>query len=185
MGLANKITIIRILLVPFLMASLFYYRPELDFLRFIALGIFVICAFTDAIDGYVARRFYQKTELGKIIDPLADKLLIVTAYLCLSVLQDIPAASRIPPWLTMIVLSRDAIILLGSAIIFVILKEIDIKPSLAGKITTFFQMATVVAALLQTGFVHIFWYISAFFTIISCLDYVWIGSRVLNEPHRT
>lgn len=183
MGLANKITIIRILLVPFLMASLFYYKPELDFLRFIALGIFFICALTDAIDGYVARRFYQKTELGRIMDPLADKLLIVTAFLCLSVLRDIPAASKIPPWLTIIVLSRDSIILLGSAIIFIMLKNIDIKPSLLGKITTFFQMSTVAAALLQFSFISIFWYITAFFTVLSCFNYIWLGSKVLNEPH--
>jgi len=183
MGIANKITIIRILLVPFLMASLFYYKPELDFLRFIALGIFFMCALSDAIDGYVARRFYQKTELGRILDPLADKLLILTAFLCLSVLKDIPLASKIPSWLTIIVLSRDGIILLGSAIIFIMLKNIDIKPSMLGKITTFFQMATVVAALLQFNFVGVFWYITAFFTVLSCSNYIWLGSKVLNEPH--
>jgi cardiolipin synthase (CMP-forming) len=183
MGLENKITIIRILLVPFLMASLFYYKPEYDFLRFIALGIFFVCALTDAIDGYVARKFYQKTELGKILDPLADKLLILTAFLCLSVLKEIPAASKIPPWLTIIVLSRDAIILLGSVIIFVILKNIEIKPSHFGKATTFFQMATVVMSLLQFGFIVFFWYATAFLTVLSCLHYVWRGSKVLNEPH--
>ena len=61
MGLANKITIARILLVPFLLTSLFYYKAEYDFLRFVALGIFFVCVLTDAIDGYVARRFFQKT----------------------------------------------------------------------------------------------------------------------------
>jgi CDP-diacylglycerol--glycerol-3-phosphate 3-phosphatidyltransferase len=183
MGLANKITIVRILLVPFLLASLFYYKPEHDVLRFIALGIFFVCALTDAIDGYIARKFYQKTELGKMLDPLADKLLILTAFLCLSVLQDIPDASKIPPWLTIIVLSRDSIILLGSAIIFMMLKNIDIKPSGIGKVTTFFQMSTVVLSLLQCGFISFFWYATAFFTILSCLHYVWLGSKVLNEPH--
>jgi cardiolipin synthase (CMP-forming) len=183
MGLANKITIIRILLVPFLLASLFYYKPEHDFLRFIALGIFFVCALTDAIDGYVARRFYQKTELGRILDPLADKLLILTAFLCLSVLKEIPLASKIPPWLTIIVLSRDAIILLGSVIIFVILKNIDIKPSYVGKVTTFFQMSTVVLSLLQSSLITLLWYITAFFTLLSCFHYIWLGSKVLNEPH--
>ena len=183
MGLANKITIVRILLVPFLLASLFYYRPEHDFLRFIALGIFFICALTDAVDGYVARRFYQKTELGRILDPLADKLLILTAFLCLSVLREIPLASKIPSWLTIIVWSRDAIILLGSAIIFIILKNIDIKPSPIGKVTTFFQMSTVVASLLQFNFIVFIWYATALLTTLSCFHYVWLGSKVLNEPH--
>jgi cardiolipin synthase (CMP-forming) len=183
MGLANKITIIRILLVPFLLAAFFYYRPEYDYLRFVALAIFFICAFTDAIDGYIARRFYQKTQLGKILDPLADKLLILTAFLCLSVLGDIPAASKIPAWLTIIVISRDVIILLGAAIMFVVLKDIDIKPSLAGKITTFFQMATVVASLLQFAYISLLWYITAFFTALSCFSYVWLGSKVFNDSH--
>jgi cardiolipin synthase (CMP-forming) len=183
MGLANKITIIRILLVPFLLASLFYYRPEYDFLRFIALAIFFLCAITDAIDGYIARRFYQKTELGRTLDPIADKLLILTAFLCLSVLREIPLASKIPPWLTIIVLSRDAIILIGSAIIFIILKNINIQPSRLGKITTFFQMATVVASLLQFHYISWLWYITALATVLSCLGYVWIGSRVFNDTH--
>ena len=181
MGLANKITIARILLVPFLLTSLFYYKAEYDFLRFVALGIFFVCVLTDAVDGYVARRFSQKTELGKILDPLADKLLIVTAFLCLSMLGHIPVASKIPPWLTIIVLSRDTIILLGSVIILIMFKNIDIKPSLAGKVTTFFQMATIIVSLLQSPYRVIFWWVTALLTITSCLNYVWRGSKVLNE----
>lgn len=183
MGLANKITIVRILLVPFLLTTLFYYRAEYDFLRFIALGIFLACALTDAVDGYVARKFYQKSELGRILDPLADKLLILTAFLCLSTLKQIPDASKIPAWLTIIVISRDGIILMGSAIIFIILKNIDIQPSLIGKVTTFSQMATVAASLLQGPYLRAFWWTSAVLTTASCLGYIWRGSKILNEPH--
>ncbi len=183
MGLANKITIARILLVPFFLTTLFYYKAEYDFLRFIALGIFLACALTDAVDGYVARKFYQKTELGRILDPLADKLLILTAFLSLSMLRHIPDASGIPPWLTIIVISRDAIIIMGSLIIFIMLKHIDIKPLLISKATTFSQMATVIASLLQFSYIKIFWWLTAALTISSCLGYIWRGSRILNEPH--
>ena len=183
MGLANKITIVRILLVPFLLISLFYYKQEYEFLRFVALGIFFVCGLTDAIDGYVARKFYQKTQLGRILDPLADKLLILTAYLSLSMLKNIPVASRIPAWLTITVISRDVIILLGSTIIFMIIKDIEIKPSLLGKATTFLQMLTVVLMLLQFQYMQIFWWLTALFTILSCLGYVWRGNKVLNESH--
>jgi CDP-diacylglycerol--glycerol-3-phosphate 3-phosphatidyltransferase len=183
MGLANKITIIRILLVPFLLISLFYYKAEYDFLRFIALGIFFICGITDAIDGYVARKFYQKTKLGSILDPLADKLLILTAFLSLSVLKNIPAASKIPPWLTIAVISRDVIIIIGAAVIFVMIKDIEIRPSLLGKATTLFQMLTIVAALFQFEFVKVLWWSTAFFTILSGLGYIWRGTKVLNESH--
>ncbi len=183
MGLANKITIARILLVPILLTCLLYYRAEYDFLRFVALGLFFICGLTDAVDGYIARRFYQKTKLGRILDPLADKLLILTAYMSLSTLENIPVASKIPPWLTIMVISRDAIILMGAAVIFVMIKDIEIKPSLLGKATTFIQMLAVVAALLQIGFTNMLWWLTAFFTISSGLGYVWRGTKVLSESH--
>lgn len=183
MGLANKITIVRILLVPVLLICLLYYKPEYDFLRFAALSIFFISGITDAIDGYIARRFYQKTKLGRILDPLADKLLILTTFISLSTIKNIPALSRIPPWLTIIVISRDTIILLGSAIMFIMIKDIKIKPSFLGKATTFLQMSTILLALAGFGFVKIFWGITAVFTVSSGMGYLWYGSRVLNESH--
>jgi cardiolipin synthase len=183
MGLANKITIVRILLVPIFSICLFYYNEEYEILRFVALGLFFICGLTDAIDGYVARRFYQKTKLGRILDPLADKLLILIAYISLSTLENIPSASRIPPWLTIIVISRDAIIVMGSAIIFMLNKDIEIRPSVLGKITTFFQMLTVIAALIHLYMAHILWWLTAFFTVSSGLGYVWRGTKMLNETH--
>ncbi|NQT91009.1 MAG: CDP-alcohol phosphatidyltransferase family protein [Candidatus Omnitrophica bacterium] len=181
MGLANKITIARILLVPALLLCLLYYSAEYDFLRFIALAIFLVCGVADAIDGYVARRFYQKTELGTMLDPIADKLLILTAFISLSIMKNIPAASRIPPWLTTLVISRDGIIILGTVLIFLMVKKIDIKPSIPGKITTFFQMVTVLLSLLQIDLIYLFWWITAITTIISGAGYVWYGTRILNE----
>jgi len=183
MGLANKITIIRILLVPFLLTCLFYYDSAHDFLRFFALAIFFVCGLTDAIDGYIARRYYQKTKLGSILDPLADKLLILTAFLSLSVLNNIPQPSRIPAWLTIIVISRDFIILLGTMLIFMIHKDIEIKPSFFGKTTTFFQMIAILGSLLQIRPVEILWWLTAFFTIVSGLGYTWRGTKLLNESH--
>ncbi|MFC1808087.1 CDP-diacylglycerol--glycerol-3-phosphate 3-phosphatidyltransferase [Candidatus Omnitrophota bacterium] len=182
MGLANKITIVRILLVPFLLASLIYYSSANDYLRYIALAIFLACGLTDAIDGYIARKFYQKTKLGKMLDPLADKILILTAFLSLSILENIPAASRIPPWLTVIVFSRDIIILLGSLLIFIMSKELNVKPSILGKLTTVLQMAAVVAALLGLDSRVLIWHVTAFLTIASGLGYVWYGTKELNEP---
>jgi CDP-diacylglycerol--glycerol-3-phosphate 3-phosphatidyltransferase len=183
LALANKITIVRILFIPFFLACLLYYKPGYDFLRLIALGLFIACALTDVIDGYVARKFYQKTKLGRILDPLADKLLLLTAFLSLSTLSNLPAAVKIPAWLTIIVISRDAIILMGSAIIFVMIKDIEIKPSVLGKMTTFLQMLTVALSLLGSRFVNISWYLAAIFTISSGLGYIWYGTRVLNESH--
>jgi len=183
MGLANKITIVRILLVPFLVSCFFYYTPEYDFLRFVALGIFIVCGLTDAIDGYIARKFYQKTKLGRFLDPLADKLLLLAAFVSLSVIKSIPLASKVPAWITIIVISRDVLILLGSVIIFMMNQDIEIKPSLVGKMTTFIQMFLIIASLLQIPYIKFLWYLTASFTIISGLGYVWRGSKVLNESH--
>lgn len=183
MGLANKITIIRIMLVPFLAACFIYYDQSLDILRYAALGIFIVCGITDAVDGYVARSFYQKTKLGKMLDPLADKILIITSYIALSVMGNIPLASRIPPWLSIIVISRDALLLLGAGVIFVMTKDIEIRPSFLGKATTFFQMATVVLALLQTAWISPILWITAALTVSSGFAYVWRGTRTLSDIH--
>jgi len=183
MGLANKITIVRILLVPFLISCFFYYTPEHDYLRFVALGIFLVCGLTDAIDGYIARRYYQKTKLGRVLDPLADKLLLLAAFLSLSVMKSIPFASRVPAWLTILVISRDVLIFMGSVIIFMMNKDIEIRPSFIGKATTFVQMFLIIVSLLQVPSIRYAWYLTASFTVASGLGYLWHASKVLNETH--
>lgn len=181
MGLANKITIVRILLVPFLLICFFYYTPETAYLRYIALSIFVICSLTDGIDGYIAKKYYQRTKLGAILDPIADKILVLTAFISLSAIGNIPAASKIPVWLTIIVISRDFVILLGSLVIFIIIKDLRIQPSRLGKITTFFHITTVIAALLRITPGLYLWIATAFFTTASGIGYIWFGMKALNN----
>ena len=183
MGLANKVTIARILLAPFFLACFLYYSPEKDFLRYIALAIFCVSALTDAIDGYIARRFYEKTRLGRIIDPLADKFLILAAYTSLSTIGNIPLTLRIPVWLTIVVLSRDLFIIVGASIIFVLTKKMDFKPLLIGKITTSFQMLAVILVLLQLGVGNLLWWTTALFTILSGVGYLLRESKDLNGSY--
>src|SRR3989338_3083981 len=114
MNLANKISIVRILLIPFFMAAIIYYSPDKDFLRFVALGIYILGVISDALDGYIARTKSQKTVLGSYIDPIADKLLLVSAFICLSIQNSFPKDYSLPPWVVLTVVSRDAIIVLGS-----------------------------------------------------------------------
>src|SRR5947208_17055175 len=99
MTTANKITIVRVLLVPFFIAQVLYYAETgRDAHRVLALLTFAVAALSDAIDGYIARRFNQRSELGAILDPLADKLLLVSAIVLLS-RHDKPELERIPFWL--------------------------------------------------------------------------------------
>jgi cardiolipin synthase (CMP-forming) len=181
MSLANKITIVRILLIPFFVTCFIYYTPERDFLRFIAFTIFAISVLTDAIDGYVARKYYQKTKLGTVIDPIADKLLILSAFLSLSITPALPQQFRIPPWVLVVVISRDILIVLGFLIINMLKGEIEIKPSILGKMTTAFQMITIIAALLHFKYSYVVWTAAVAFTVLSGFGYLMRANRILNE----
>src|SRR6266850_597789 len=117
MTTANKITIMRILLVPFFIAQVLYYVGSGNELyRLLAILSFAIAAISDGVDGYIARRYNQRSELGAILDPLADKLLLVSGIVLLS-LNNAPYLPRLPLWLVVTVVSRDVIILIGLLVI--------------------------------------------------------------------
>ncbi|MGB2705345.1 MAG: CDP-alcohol phosphatidyltransferase family protein [Candidatus Omnitrophota bacterium] len=175
MNIANKITIVRILLIPFFIAFPLYGNWEA------ALVIFIIAAVSDGIDGYIARTTKQRTELGKILDPIADKFLILSAFICLSVVKGVPPELKLPPYVPIAIISRDAIIILGALLIFLIKGNLEIKPTPAGKITTFFQMLTVIAVLAKFAFSPILWNVTVALTILSGAQYVVKGNRILNE----
>lgn len=181
MNLANRITILRILLIPFFIASLLYYSEAKPYLRLVALAIFAIAAFTDAIDGGIARSRSQITELGTILDPIADKLLISSAFISLSIIESIPNELRIPAGVVLAVITRDIIIVLGALIIYFLKGNIAIKPSWLGKITTFFQMLAILMILAVFKYNKFFIYPAVLFTIASGIDYIWRGSKQLNE----
>lgn len=180
MNLANKLSIVRILLVPFFIASLVYYSPRQDILRFIALGIFTIAVLTDAVDGYIARIKNIKTELGTFLDPIADKLLLLSAFICLSIVGNMPKGLKLPAWVPIVVVSRDAIIVFGSLLIYIIAGSIKVMPSRFGKLTTFFQMLTIISLLLQFEFSFILWNIAVIFTVLSGIGYIIRGSKLFN-----
>lgn len=175
MNLANKITIFRILLVPFFIALVLYARWEM------ALIVFVTAALSDALDGYIARTLKQKTELGKILDPIADKILILSAFICLSVVEQVPPGIKLPVYVSLVVFSREAIIILGALLIYIIKGKLEIKPILTSKITTVLQMITVIGVLLKLPASPILWNIAVAFTVYSGAEYIIKGSRILNE----
>ncbi len=181
MNLANKISIGRILLIPFFIGSIVYYKNEGSLTSYLPFIIFSIAVISDGLDGFIARKFNQKTEFGTIIDPVADKLLLITAFIALSLSSNIPPHLRLPPWLPIIVISRDIIIVLGSVIIHFIRGTVQIIPTALGKITTFFQMATILAVLIKFPYSFIIWQAAGAFTVISGINYIIRGSRLLGE----
>ena len=179
MNIANKVSIFRILSIPFFVACIIYYSPERDYLRFLGLIIFCLAMLSDAVDGLIARLGKQITKAGAIIDPLADKMLLISSFICMSFRSDLPKGIHIPLWFLFVALSRDLIILLGAALILIIRQDINIKPSILGKLTTFFQMMTVISVILQFYFSYVIWWVAAALTLLSGADYIRKGFKVL------
>ncbi len=177
MNFANKISTFRILTVPFFIASLIYYSAQRPHLRWLALGIFLLGVVSDAVDGYIARKAKQQSKAGLVLDPLGDKLLLMGAFIFLSPLSKLELT--FPTWVTLTVISRDAIILIGAMVIFIVKQDINIHPTRWGKLTTIFQMLSVIVLLLQSPLARPLWCIAAFFTVFSGLDYVRRGFQIL------
>jgi cardiolipin synthase len=180
MRFANKISGLRILIIPFFISTLLYYQPQKDYLRFFALGIFLLAISTDAIDGYIARIKNEKTTIGTILDPLADKLLLASGYICTYTVGNFPEGIKLPLWMVVVVVSRDFLIFLGIAIIYLTKGKLRIFPSVWGKLTTSFQMITIVSLLLQLRITGILSYIMVVFTCVSGLSYLKRGINSLN-----
>jgi cardiolipin synthase len=180
MNLANRLSVFRILLVPVFIVLLVYYNPGQDALRFLALAVFSLAVLTDAADGYIARIKNIKTTLGTFLDPIADKLLLVSAFICLAVIHNMPKGISLPVWVPIVVISRDIIILFGSLLIYIITGSLDVRPSWLGKVTTFFQMFTIISILLQFKFSFILWNSAVIFTVLSGMGYILKGSKLLN-----
>lgn len=177
MNIPNFLSLLRIILVPVFV--IFLIQSEYDK----ALITFMVAGLTDALDGTLARLLKCQTTLGAYLDPIADKLLLVTSFVTLAVLGIIPG------WLAVMVISRDFIILLGIAILTLMSVTYEIKPAIVGKITTALQIATIFFALLYKAVTHNFGYewiiglcwVTALFTVISGLVYIIRGIRILNK----
>ena len=183
---ANLLTILRLVLIPVFVTAIFYNR----FL--IALAVFFIAALTDGLDGLVARAFNQKTPLGEILDPMADKLLLVTSFIVLT----LPGYTILPPlpfWLTITVISRDLFIVLGALVINMTTGLNRFPPSIPGKLNTLVQVVTVVTCLtanvlhnqldwqILRNILNPIYFLTLAMAIISGLHYIHHVNRSLNR----
>ncbi|WP_022852949.1 CDP-alcohol phosphatidyltransferase family protein [Thermodesulfatator atlanticus] len=168
----NFITLLRLFLVPVILASLWAH----DYQR--ALLFFVIAGLSDALDGFLARRLNQKTLVGAILDPIADKTLIDSIYLAGAHLKILPA------WLAGIVVGRDVFILTGFLILTLYTKKLEVRPTYLSKGTTVAQVSTIVITLAGFSFQEIFFYFTGILTILSGVHYLWIGVRFFHKNKR-
>jgi len=179
MSLANKISILRILLVPGIVASLVYYHPDRDGLRFLALGLFVVGMVSDALDGFIARTQGQQSQLGTLLDPIADKLLILATLISCSVIRGLPVWMRVPAWFNLLVISRDVLLVTGSIVIFAMQGRWHVTPSRLGKWATFAQMLVIPTVLLGLPAKVPLLMAAAILTVVSAVSYIRLGIRVL------
>jgi len=175
MSLADKLSILRIILIP-IFVSLLIYSKTYHYLKYFAIAAFILAVLSDFLDGLAARIKKEKSEIGQVIDPLADKLFLLTSCVVLYLLK-----FPIPLVFVLIVVSRDFIILLGITILHFMKIEVPIVPTLWGKLTTFSQMLTILCILFDCSFSLWMVHIAIFFTLISGLGYVHRGILALNQ----
>jgi CDP-diacylglycerol--glycerol-3-phosphate 3-phosphatidyltransferase/cardiolipin synthase len=173
----NRISIFRILLVPCFVATLVYYHPDRPQLRMVSLALFVIGILSDALDGFIARSTNQQSPLGSILDPLADKLLILSALISLSSIHGLPDDMRIPAWFNLIVISRDAVVVIGTTLLMMFLGTFPVRPTWLGKCTSAAQMLVIPTALLGLSIKTPLLIGAAALTVLSGISYVRIGMQ--------
>jgi len=172
-NIPNILTVLRILVTPLFVILL------IRDMHGYALLVFVLAGVSDGLDGLIARMYNQRSDLGAILDPIADKLLLSAAYICLGILRDIPG------WLAVVVISRDVTIVTGIAVLAFTNIPFDIRPSLISKWTTVSQILTVAVTLLDLRFgkagavLPALYWMTVIVTVISGLHYTYIGLHIL------
>jgi cardiolipin synthase len=178
--IANQLTILRIMLVPLFVLLLLYERLGT------ALVVFIIAGITDALDGLAARLAGQRTSIGAWLDPMADKLLLVTTFIVLT-LPAVPLTNHLPVWLTVLVISRDVVIVGFVAVINLAVGPRTFRPSLLGKAATATFIVTTVVILYfnylrrTSVLIDIGIWLSLVLTIASSADYFFRVRRLVNE----
>ncbi|MBI4775527.1 MAG: CDP-alcohol phosphatidyltransferase family protein [Deltaproteobacteria bacterium] len=175
LNIPNTITAVRFILTPIFVLFLI----EGDF--FSAFLVFIGAAVTDGLDGLIARLLKQKTTLGSYLDPIADKLMLSTAYIALA------AIGIIPTWLAVVVISRDVLITMGALVVTIFKGTFMMRPSVISKATTVFQISTVILVLmaqftdLSPTLPFVLSWLTTVFTTVSGLHYVYFGLKILND----
>lgn len=177
MNLPNKLTIVRIVLIPFFVAALLYDGGNSQIMRIVANVLFIIASFTDLLDGKIARKYNLVTNFGKFMDPLADKLLVCAALICLIELEQVPA------WMVIVIISREFII--SGFRLVAADNGVVIAASYWGKFKTTFQMIAVVLLIMNVPALslvaQITLWIALALTVISLVDYVAKNYKILTE----
>ena len=177
MNLPNKLTLLRVLMIPFFVVCLLWEGGQNQTLRYVSAAIFIVASLTDMLDGKIARKYGLVTNFGKFMDPLADKLLVCSALICLIEL------GQLPTWMVIVIISREFIIsgfrLIASD------NGVVIAASYWGKFKTTFQMIAVILLIFNLEALRLLadicvW-VALALTVISLADYIWKNRGILTE----
>lgn len=180
----NLLTFLRMGLIP--VFAIFLYYGDFGW----ALAAFLVAGFSDGLDGLIARTFSQQSELGTVLDPIADKLLMTTAFILLTFLNNLPKVDHLPIWflVTALVIGRDVLITAGAAAIHIVTGFKGFQPSLPGKISTLVQVGTIGLVLVTAAFPWInsfflpwAYILTAALAFISGIHYIFHVGKLLNE----
>lgn len=181
MNLPNKLTIFRVILIPFFIVFLMIpdmpFLPSAEWGKWIAFGIFILASLTDLLDGKIARKYHLITDFGKFMDPLADKLLVCSALICLIELQ------RIPAWMVVIIIAREFVI--SGFRLIAADNGVVIAASYWGKFKTTFQMVAVCLLIVDIPqlriLTQVILWIAVLLTIVSLIDYLIKNKNVMKD----
>lgn len=181
MTLANKITLLRIVLIPVFVGLALYYASSVERgmpderLRIAAIVVFAIASLSDALDGWIARHYKQQSRLGVILDPLADKLLMISAVCVLSFSA---WPHGLPLYLVILSLSREVLTIAGAFVVKFVAGKVEVQPHWTGKMSTLTSILAVAAAMLSLGAL-VPWVsaVAAFFVATSSAVYFWEGVK--------
>ncbi len=195
MTLANQITVLRLFLIPVFIVFAAYYSESIAageehrIYRILALATYALASLSDAVDGYIARNFNQSTPLGRVLDPIADKLLLLTGVVTLSLTK---WHAGLPIWFAVLVIARDVVISLGMLIIYLTHGKATVRARISGKICTFLTLSCVCWVLVDFWSVgsrpwplEVLIYLTALFTVVTGYLYLGDGIRQLRESGHT
>ena len=177
-----RITLFRMVLIPAFCACIYQYTPGDAYLRYAAVGLFVVAAISDWLDGMIARRWNQHSLLGARLDPMADKLMVNLGFIFLAANSGMEP--HLPRWFPVFILGRDVVMVLGAHLIFKVYTAVRIEPRTAGKANTFFQIVCMVAFLLGVSFARGVMWITVGAGLVSLFDYISVGIAQARERSR-
>jgi CDP-diacylglycerol--glycerol-3-phosphate 3-phosphatidyltransferase len=184
----NRISLLRLLLIPPFVILMLNHRQHDPLFRYLALGIFALMAISDFLDGFLARRMHLTSKLGAILDPIADKALIICSAILLALPESAVGDACLPNWVVVLIVGKDVWVMAGFIVIVLLTRKLRVQPNIFGKMSTAGQLAMVIAILISpelngpgghagTILAQVLWSVVAGLCVLAAASYTRMGLR--------